>query len=99
MNLYSRYVPATSFTVAFQIGLSVVYPAADIATAWEVFHFPSSAMDPMSLMLSSQAVVTLWLKETETVEAGVQVEVVREEVLVVDEGVGVVAVVVNSLAP
>lgn len=55
-----------------------MYADADRAGADPGLQFPSSAMEPTSLMVCPQVVVTFSLKVTATLETGVQLDVVVE---------------------
>ena len=69
MNLYSNVVPGAMFKVTLHRGLLAVYPLAERAMALAVFQLPSAAMDPTTLIVVPDVVVTSSLKVTATVPA------------------------------
>lgn len=82
-NLYSKLIAAFNGTVIFHTGFASVYPSALNAFAAPVSQFPSSGIEPTSLMVCPTTVLTLMVNVMEgvgtavaqAVVGGVEVEV------------------------
>lgn len=81
MYLYWKLVPGAKLIVTVHLGLELVYPEADKATALAVFQLPRAGMLPTMRMVSPYAVVFCSLKVT-----AMAVGVAQEPPVVVLEG-------------